>query len=126
MNVLISPKEALIGYLDLPEMGRVTLHFLITAESDALYIRCLDFGVMSWGESVAECKENIREAILIYLEDLPAGQSLFKPAPAPYWRMFYDLFSQKERRKRRKLSAPAKAALSARLRREGDLALRYA
>jgi hypothetical protein len=48
MDVQIGPKEALTGFLDLLGIGRIRLGFLITYESDAFYIRCLDFGIMSW------------------------------------------------------------------------------
>ena len=90
MDVQIEPKEALTGFLNLPGVGQIRLDFLINYESDAFYIRCLDFGIMSCGETIEECKENIKEAIEIYLEDLPEGQSLFKPSPLEYWRMFYE------------------------------------
>ena len=90
MDIQIESKEAITGFLDLPGIGRIRLDFLITYESDAFYIRCLDFGVMSCGETIEECKENIKEAIEIYLEDLPEGQSIFKPSPLEYWRMFLE------------------------------------
>ncbi len=47
MNVSMEPVEALTGFLDLPDIGNIRLDFLITFESDAYYIRCLDFGIMS-------------------------------------------------------------------------------
>ncbi len=91
MDIQIEPKEALTGFLTPPGIGQIQLDFLITYESDAFYIRCLDFGIMSCGKTIEECKEDIKDAIEIYLEDLPEGQSLFKPSPLEYWRMFYDL-----------------------------------
>lgn len=91
MDIHIEPKEALTGFLDLPGVGQIRLDFLITYESDMFYIRCLDFGIMSCGETIEECKEGIKEAIEIYLEDMPEGQSLFKPSPLEYWRVFYNL-----------------------------------
>ena len=87
MDMQIEPEEAVTGFLNLPGIGQIRLDFLITYESDAFYIRCLDFGIMSCGETVEECKENIKEAIEIYLEDLPEGYSLFKPSPPQYWQM---------------------------------------
>ena len=96
MDIKIEPKEALTGFLDLPGIGRIRLDFLIAYESDAYYIRCLDFGIMSCGETIDECKENIKEAIEIYLEDIPEGQSIYDPSPIEYWRMFYELRYQKE------------------------------
>ena len=91
MDIQIEPKEALTGFLNLPGVGQIRLDFLITYESDMFYIRCLDFGVMSCGETIEERKEDIKEAIEIYLEDLTQGQSLFKPSPLEYWRMFCSL-----------------------------------
>ena len=91
MDAQVEPKEALAGFLNLPGIGQIRLDFLITYESDAFYIRCLDFGVMSCGEIIEECKKNIKEAIEIYLEDLPEGYGIFKPSPLEYWRMFYEL-----------------------------------
>lgn len=88
--IKIVPLKSLTALLNLPELGPLRLDFLITEESDGLYIRCLDFGIMSRGDTIDECQENIREAIMIYLEDLPNGQSLFNPAPAQYWQMFYE------------------------------------
>ncbi len=46
---------------------------------------------MSWGNTIEECKEDIKDAIEIYLEDIPEGQGIFKPSPMQYWRMFYEL-----------------------------------
>jgi predicted RNase H-like HicB family nuclease len=88
VDIQIEPKEALTGFLDLPNIGRIRLDFLITYESGAYYIRCLDFGIMSCGDTIDECKENIIEAIEIYLEDIPEGQSIYDPTPIEYWRMF--------------------------------------
>jgi len=90
MDVEIEPREALTGFLNLPGVGQIRLDFLITYESDALYIRCLDFGIMSWGNTIEECKEDIKDAIEIYLEDIPEGQSIFKPSPLEYWEMFHE------------------------------------
>jgi len=126
LELEVEPREALTGFLELPGMGRIRLDFLITYESDALYIRCLDFGIMSCGETVDECKENIQEAILIYLEDLPAGQSLFKPAASQYWQMFYELRYTDEQRKTMRLSSQDRQALQSSLRESKQVALQYA
>ena len=77
----IIPLKSLTGLLKLPEAGLLRLDFLLTEEADGVYIRCLDFGIMSRGNTVNECQENIIEAMMIYLEDLPDGQSLFNPSP---------------------------------------------
>lgn len=85
-DIRIEPREALTGLLVIPGIGQIRLDFLISYESNAFYIRCLDFGI----KTIEECEEDIKEAIEIYLEDLPEGQSLFKPSPLEYWRMFYE------------------------------------
>jgi predicted RNase H-like HicB family nuclease len=122
----IEPREAVTGFFDLPEVGRIRLDFLVTYESGAYYIRCLDFGVMSCGDTIEECKENVREAILIYLEDLPEGQSLYKPAAMGYWQMFYDLRAREEARKSQSLSQEARRVLAGLLQRPEQVALQYA
>jgi predicted RNase H-like HicB family nuclease len=122
----VEPRKALTGFLELPGVGRIRLDFLITRESGSLYIRCLDFGIMSCGETVEECKENILEAILIYLEDLPEGQGLFKPAPPQYWQMFYELRYSHEQRKARRLSRRDRHAIQRLLRASEKVALQYA
>ena len=126
LELEVEPREALTGFLELPGLGQIRLDFLITYESDALYIRCLDFGIMSCGDTVDECKENILEAILIYLEDLPEGQSLFKPAAPLYWQMFSELRYRKEKRRARRLSRRERQAVERVLRQPGKVALQYA
>lgn len=126
MDISIEPREALTGYLEVPGIGPVRLDFLITLESGSLYIRCLDFGIMSSGETVEECQENIQEAILIYLEDLPPGQSLFHPAPAQYWHMFSELRSRQEQQRKWILSPEQKNTLQQCLEKGSGLAFQYA
>ena len=126
MDIQIEPKEALTGFLNLPGVGQIRLDFLITYESDAFYIRCLDFGIMSWGETIEECKEDIKDAIEIYLEDLPEGQSLFKPSPLEYWRMFYELRYQTEQENRKEFSQEEKHAIEEFLREGNSAILQYA
>jgi len=126
MDVPIEPIEALTGLLDLPGIGKIRLDFLVTYESDAFYIRCLDLGIMSCGETIEECKENIQEAILIYLEDLPEGQSLFKPALPKYWQMFYELRYQTEQKESKKVSPSEKRILEQFLGDKGAIVLQYA
>ena len=122
----VEPREALTGFLELPSLGKLRLDFLITYESGAFYIRCLDFGIMSMGETLDECRENILEAILIYLEDLPQGQSLFKPAAPDYWKMFYEMRCQNEQRKAKRLSQKQKQAIQNDLREAKKVILQYA
>lgn len=126
MDIQIEPKEALTGFLNLPGIGKIRLDFLITYESNAFYIRCLDFGIMSCGETIEECKENIKEAILIYLEDLPEGQNLFKPSPAKYWQIFYEVRYQSEQKEGREISFKEKQAIEEILQGESGIVLQYA
>ena len=107
----LKPIEALTGILELPGAGKIRLDFLITYESNAYYIRCLDFGIMSNGKTIDECKENIIEAILIYLEDIPEGHSFFKPALQKYWKMFYELRLSTEESQIRQLTLREKDAI---------------
>lgn len=126
MAIQTEPKEALTGFLEFPGIGRVRLDFLITYESGAYYIRCLDFGIMSCGETIDECKENIKEAIEIYLEDIPEGQSIYDPSPIQYWRMFYELRYQKERENIDNIPQGRELAIKESLRKENNVILQYA
>ena len=126
MDVSMEPIEALTGVLQLPNRRRIQLDFLITFESDAFYIRCLDFGIMSCGKTIEECKEDIQEAILIYLEDLPEGQGLFNPSPPQYWQMFYELQYQAKQKDKQTISTQEKQALLQRFEKKKSLALQYA
>ena len=126
MNVQIEAKEALTGFLNLPGIGQIRLDFLITYESDAFYIRCLDFGIMSCGETVEECKENIKEAIEIYLEDLSEEYRFFKPSPPRYWQMFYELRYQTEQKDGKEFSQKEKHAIREFLRKGNSEILQYA
>jgi len=41
---------------------------------------CVELGVASQGKTVAEAKKSIREAVELYLEDVPARQVPRKPS----------------------------------------------
>ena len=126
MDVSMKPIEALTGVLKLYNNRSIQLNFLITFESDAFYIRCLDFGIMSCGKTIEECKEDIQEAILIYLEDLPEGQGLFSPSPPQYWQMFYELQYQAKHKDKQTISTQEKQTLLQFLEETGSLALQHA
>jgi hypothetical protein len=81
---------------------------------------------MSCGQTAEECKENIQEAISIYLEDLLEGENLFKPAPAKYWQMFYELRQELERQREQKLSAEQRKAIQKSISTKSGLVLQYA
>jgi len=126
MDIQIEAKEALTGFLEILSVGKFRLDFLITYESGSFYIRCLDLGIMSCGQTAEECKENIQEAISIYLEDLLEGENLFKPAPAKYWQMFYELRQELERQREQKLSAEQRKAIQKSISTKSGLVLQYA
>ncbi len=126
MDIQIEPKEALTGFLEILNVGKFRLDFLVTYESGSFYIRCLDFGIMSCGETIEECMENIRESISIYLEDLPEGENFYKPAPSKYWQMFYELRKESERLREKKLSAQQKKAIQESISTQNGLVLQYA
>ncbi len=126
MDIQIEAKEALTGFLEILGAGKFRLDFLITYESGSFYIRCLDLGIMSCGQTIDECKENIKECISIYLEDLPEGENLFKPALAKYWQMFYELRQKLERQREQKLSPQQKKAIQMSISTQGKLVLQYA
>ena len=126
MDIQIEPKEALTGFLEILNVGKFRLDFLVTYESDSFYIRCLDFGIMSCGETIEECMENIRESISIYLEDLPQGENIYKPAPSKYWQMFYELRKESERQREKILSAQQKKAIQESISTRNGLVLQYA
>ncbi len=126
MDIQIEPKEALTGFLEILNVGKFRLDFLVTYESGSFYIRCLDFGIMSCGETIEECMENIRESISIYLEDLPEGENLYKPSPTKYWQMFYKLREESERQREKKLSVQQKKAIQESISTQNGLVLQYA
>ncbi len=73
-----------------------------------------------------ECKEDIQEAILIYLEDLPGGQGFFNPSPPQYWQMFYGLRYQAKQKENRTVYNQEKQAFLQLLEEGNGLALQYA
>jgi hypothetical protein len=81
---------------------------------------------MSCGETIEECRENIRESISIYLEDLSEGENLYKPASSKYWQMFYELRKELERLREKKLSAQQKKAIQESISTQNGLVLQYA
>ena len=126
MDIQIEPKEALTGFLEILNVGKFRLDLLVTYESGSFYIRCLDFGIMSCGETIEECMENIRESISIYLGDLPEEENLYKPSPTKYWQMFYKLREESERQREKKLSVQQKKAMQESISTQNGLVLQYA
>jgi len=84
---------ALTAILTMPRIGKLPLHFLVTPEEGTLVIHCLDFGIMSSGATLDECKANMVEALEIYLTDMADEGILFRPAAQEYWEKFNRLRS---------------------------------
>lgn len=54
-----------------------TIHYTLYREDSDYVAQCLDFDVSSFGATEAEALLNLREAVELYLDDLP--ESDFKP-----------------------------------------------
>lgn len=52
------------------------LHFntLIEQEGDYFIARCLELGVVSQGKTIEEAQKNLKEAVDLYLEDVPTAE----------------------------------------------------
>lgn len=52
------------------------LHFntIIEKEGNYFVARCLELGVVSQGETIEKAQENLKEAVDLYLEDMPAEE----------------------------------------------------
>ncbi len=69
------------------------LHILIEKEGGLYSSLCLELNVASQGKTVVEAKENMKEAIELYLEDVwEAGDEkefIPRPAPAEEWLKYF-------------------------------------
>lgn len=55
---------------------------VITKEGKWFVARSLELGVVSQGKTIEEAKENLQEAMELYIEDMPKSrQNLTKEAP---------------------------------------------
>ena len=54
----------------------MTLHFnsIIEKEGGYFIARCLELGVVSQGKTIEEAQENLKEAVDLYMEDVPVEQ----------------------------------------------------
>jgi len=61
------------------------LHFNTVIEKEGEYFiaRCLELGVASQGKSIEEAQENLKEAVDLYLEDVPASEKMELTARHP-------------------------------------------
>ncbi len=51
-------------------------HYTVYREDDDFVVQCLDFDVSSFGSTEKEAIRNLREAIELYLEDLPPNEHI--------------------------------------------------
>lgn len=77
------------------KLNEVNLHILIEKEDELYSAICLELDVSSQGKTVTEAKQNIREAIELYLEDvLEAGDAkefIPRPAPVDEWLKYFEV-----------------------------------
>jgi predicted RNase H-like HicB family nuclease len=80
-------------------MDDVNFHILIEKEDELYSALCLELDVASQGETIPEAKENIHEAIELYLESvIEAGdEKNFVPRPAPKeeWLKYFEIESRR-------------------------------
>lgn len=52
------------------------LHFNTVIEQEGEYFvaRCVELGVISQGKTIEEAQENLKEAVDLYLEDVPVSE----------------------------------------------------
>jgi predicted RNase H-like HicB family nuclease len=53
-----------------------TFHYTVYREDNDFVAQCLDFDVSSFGSTEKEAIRNLREAIELYLEDLPPDEHI--------------------------------------------------
>lgn len=53
-----------------------TFHYTVYREDDDFVAQCLDFDVSSFGSTEEEAIRNLKEAIELYLEDLPPTEHI--------------------------------------------------
>jgi len=74
-------------------MQKLLLHNLIEKEGDLYSAICLELNVASQGETIEEAKNNLQEAVELYLEDVieSGDKQDFIPRPAPMqeWIRFF-------------------------------------
>jgi predicted RNase H-like HicB family nuclease len=75
-------------------MQKLLLHNLIEKEGDLYSAICLELNVASQGETIEDAKNNLQEAVELYLEDvIEAGDEqdfIPRPAPMEEWVKFFD------------------------------------
>lgn len=70
----------------------LSLHVLIESEDELYTAHCLEFDIVSEGNTVSQAGKNIIQAILDHLSFCIAYNNMdkiFNPAPKEYWNKFY-------------------------------------
>ncbi len=80
-------------FLDLGEKNiSLSLHVLIEREDELYTAHCLEFDIVSEGNTVNQAEKNIIQAILDHLTFCIAYENMdriFNPAPKEFWSKFY-------------------------------------
>ena len=80
-------------FLDLGEKNiSLSLHVLIEREDELYTAHCLEFDIVSEGNTVKQAEKNIIQAILDHLTFCIAYENMdriFNPAPKEFWNKFY-------------------------------------
>ena len=80
-------------FLDLGEKNiSLSIHVLIEREDELYTAHCLEFDIVSEGNTVKQAEKNIIQAILDHLTFCIAYENMdriFNPAPKEFWNKFY-------------------------------------
>lgn len=96
-------------------MRKLHLHSLIEKEDELYSAICLELNVASQGKTIDEAKNNLQEAVELYLEDvLEAGDEeefIPRPAPAEEWVKFFEAKAKLLAKELPKLTLPKRIKL---------------
>ncbi len=84
--------EDLLKSLSKEKLQPIELHVLIEKEDDLFTAHCLEFDIVSEGNTVKQAEKNIIQAILDHLTFCIAYENMdriFNPAPKEFWNKFY-------------------------------------
>ncbi len=80
-------------------MDDVNFHILIEKDDDLYSALCLELDVASQGETIPEAKQNIHEAIELYLESVIEADEekdfIPRPAPKEEWLKYFEIESRR-------------------------------
>ena len=79
-------------------MDDVHFHILIEKDDDLYSALCLELDVASQGETIPEAKQNIHEAVELYLESVIEADDekdfIPRPAPREEWLKYFEIESR--------------------------------